>query len=511
MISRPLPVVFWAVLAALGVYLAELNNFLRFEQYPLLRLEVFYAVAAGAFVALIFGLVYGGARHAGKLPSRIIRAVLVAALVGYAVALLADGPYAKVAAVTAFAIAWFAGDKIIKPLAIMSYAVLLAASVGIGQQTQSQFVVAGTQANGPATRPAIVHIILDQHIGVEGFPQADPTAPKVKRLMKSFYTGHGFRLFGGAYSQYVKTWRSIPSILNFGGANESKASAYFKMLKAAGYRINVIQSGWIDYCSALVDRCTTYHQQSFAPVATAPLSAEQKAVLIVAKMIPKSATEAVFKAYVYLEQAGYDVATPVPARNLSPVALNGLAALRRLRQDVTNLQPGQVYFAHILLPHQPFELASDCSVTPISHWLEAGPGYPITARRENYDQQVLCNLRAVAEIVDEIDRTPAGRNAVIVVHGDHGSRIGDVEPMAENIGKAGDDALVAGFSTLFAVRAPGIPAGYDSRHYLVEDLVEELAKSDWSRTGSNPVARPSVNIIDQSFVESSRRNLPLWW
>jgi hypothetical protein len=506
MISRPLPAPFWAAFAAFGVYSAELNNFLRFEQYPLLRMEVFYAVAGGALVAVVFGLVYHGAGYVGKLPSRIIRAVLIAALVGYAVALLADGPYAKVAAGTALMLAWFARDKILRPLALMSYAALFVATLGIGQQTQSQFLVAGSQVNGPATSPPIVHIILDQHIGVEGLPERDPSAPEVKQLMTSFYTAHGFRLFGGAYSQYVKTWRSIPSILNFGGANESKASAYFKLLKAAGYRINVIQSGWIDYCSALVDRCTTYHQQSFAPIAAVPLSADQKALLIVTKMIPKSLSEAVFKAYVRL-----DVTTPVAARNLSPVALNGLAALRRLRQDLTNLKRGQVYFAHILLPHQPFELASDCSVTPIGQWLEAGPGYPIAARRNNYDRQVLCNLRAIREIVQTIDSSPAGRNAIIIVHGDHGSRIGDVEPMAENMGKTGDDALVAGFSTLFAVRAPGIPAGYDRHHYPVEDLMEELVRSDWKKTGSHPVARPYVNIIDQSFVESSRRNLPDWW
>jgi len=511
MIAKPLSAPFWAGIAAFGVYSAELNNFLRFEQYPLLRMEVFYAVAIGALVAALFGLFYGAAENAGMLAGRIIRALLVAALVGYAVALLADGPYAKVAAGTALLISWFAGEKILRPLAIMSYAALLAASLGIGQQTQSQFVLTGVQAKGPMTKPPIVHIILDQHIGVEGFPKNDPDAPKVKQLLKSYYTAHGFRLFGGAYSQYVKTWRSIPSILNFGGANESKASAYFKALKAGGYRINVIQSGWIDYCSALVDRCTTYHQQSFAPVVTAPLSAGQKAVLIVTKMIPKSVSEAVFKSYVRIERAGYDVSAPVPSRNLSPVALNGLAALRRLQEDLTHVQPGQVYFAHILLPHQPFELRPDCSVAPIGQWLEAAPGYPIAARQKNYDQQVICNVRAISGIVEAIDRSAAGRNSIIIVHGDHGSRIGDVEPMAENMGKTGDDALVAGFSTLFAVRAPGIRSGYDSLHYPVEDLVEELAESNWTKTGSYPVARPSVNIIDQRFVEASRRNLPTWW
>ena len=54
-------------------------------------------------------------------------------------------------------------------------------------------------------------------------------------------------------------------------------------------------------------------------------------------------------------------------------------------------------------------------------------------------------------------------------------------------------------------------AARDRYWAILEDLMEELVRSDWKKTGSHPVARPYVNIIDQSFVESSRRNLPDWW
>lgn len=511
MISRPSPALFWAAFAAFGVYLAELNNFLRFEQYPLLRLEVFYLVVGGALVAIVFGLVYHAAGYVGKMPSRIIRAVLVAGLVGYAVALLADGPYAKVAAGTALLMAWFARDKILRPLALMSYAVVLIASLGIGQQIQSQFIVAGAPAKGPTSRPAIIHIILDQHLGVEGFRSSDPNAAKIKHALQSFYTSHGFRLFGGAYSQYVITWRSIPSILNFGEPNEAKASTYFKMLKRDGYRINVLQSGWIDYCSALVDQCTTYHQQSFAPIASAPMSAPEKAIVIASKMVPKSVFDLVLKAFVRLQQAGYDLAVPIPARNLSPIALNGLAALERLQQQLVHLEPGQVYFAHILLPHQPFQLRSNCSVASVNQWLEAAPGYDIAERQRTYDEQALCNLRALKGVVNAIDRSPAGRDAIIIFHGDHGSRISDFQPMAETIGAFRDSDLISSYSTLFAVRAPGITPGYDPLHYPVVDLFRELATSGWRKTGSHPVDRPWVNIIDKRFVDHGRAYLPASW
>ena len=40
--------------------------------------------------------------------------------------------------------------------------------------------------------PAIVHIILDEHIGVEGLPATNPETPAIKQELRSFYQSRGF-------------------------------------------------------------------------------------------------------------------------------------------------------------------------------------------------------------------------------------------------------------------------------------------------------------------------------
>jgi hypothetical protein len=511
LLPRSLPPAIAAGLAAFTVYLDVLNNFLRFERYPLLGLEVLYAVLAGGAVSIFFGLAYHLAGYARDLPRRMIRAVLVAGLIAYAAGLVADRTTAIAAGAASLILALWAREKMLSPLLIMSCGVLLAATLGIGQQRELPLVQKSSHKAGVTSLPAIVHIILDEHIGVEGMPPSDPNAARTKQLIRSFYRSHGFKLFGGAYSEHFKTARSIPYVLNFGRSYNAKGSEYFRVLKRRGYRISVIQSEWIDYCSELVEQCTTYQSQNYATVAGSPLTASEKAVLISRKMIPSVLLKAIVGIFLRLQESGYDAKIPVAATDLSPIAMNGLGAIRQLERDVTDLQPGQFYFAHILLPHRPLVLRSDCSVAPIRQWRQAGPGQPLAERLSAYDQQALCSLRAISDVVRAVERSPAGSNAIIIIHGDHGSRIGDVEPMAENMGKFGDDALVAGFSTLFAVRAPGISAGYDTRHFPIGDLVHELARSNFHRTGSLPVARPAVNIMDESLVARRRQPMPNSW
>jgi hypothetical protein len=358
---------------------------------------------------------------------------------------------------------------------------------------------------------------LDEHIGVDGLPGGNPDTPRLRQVIRAFYLKRGFQLFGGAYSQHFNTQVSIPFVLNFGQAAPSgprypaKGNAYFSLLKRSGYRINVLQSMFIDYCSDLVDLCTTYHSQSYAPVPSSPLSAGDKAILIERKMVPTKVVQAVWRAYLWLKDVGFDLPAVPPITELHTTPMNGLAAIRRLQRDLTNLQPGQFYFAHILLPHKPYALRSDCSVVPISHWRQGLRGQPLIERQNAYAEQMLCTSRELAAVLTSVDRSPAHGNTIVIVHGDHGSRISDFDPTAGNIGKFGDDALVAGFSTLFAVRGPGIKAGYDNRHYSLAELLHELAASGFRKTGSHPIVNPSVFIADNNGVVRRRVALPKAW
>ena len=68
---------------------------------------------------------------------------------------------------------------------------------------------------GSAPFPRIIHLILDEHIGLEGIPTDIPEGRTVKNQLLEFYRKYGFMTFGGAYSHYFLTIDSIPHLLNF--------------------------------------------------------------------------------------------------------------------------------------------------------------------------------------------------------------------------------------------------------------------------------------------------------
>lgn len=518
--SRRLPGALTAALAALGVYLALLNNFLRFHGYPLLRLEVLYTVLCGVVVSILFGLLYWLASVLPVLPRRIAQAVLTAGLLFYAVSLLYPASYAwmAVAGGAAAGLILLFDLQLLGPIALMAFISLVVASFGIGQQVDTLYDQSGAAKPSVEQKPAIVHIILDEHIGVEGLAR-EKWNDEIRSRLNKFYTDNGFKLFGGAYSDYYNTANSIPFTLSFGreepvGAffSSAKGNEYFRLLRKSGYRINVLQSEYIHYCpDPLVDRCTTYNSAYYGSVADTSLNAGDKAVIIAKKMVPDIVVKAASKAYLRLYDAGHGLPVPIPSTNLNPTSINGLAALQRAEHDIRDLQPGQVYFAHILLPHMPYALRPDCSPAPIREWRERVRSQSLAERQQAYARQLACTTEQIASVLRSVDRSPAGRNSIIVIHGDHGSRITRFEPLLENVGRFNEADLIAGYSTLFAVRAPGVAPGYDPRHYRLVDLLHELAVSGFRSTGSKPAADPTVVLVDKKMIPRRRIPLPLTW
>lgn len=518
LVSRPLPAPTKAAIAAFAVYLALLNNFLRFHGYPILRLEILYMALAGVVLAILFGLAYHFAGALPKLPCRLARSVLTAGLIVYAVSIVSTTWYALVSGAVAVALIFLLDLQLLAPIAVMAFITMTVASLGIGQQKDTFYDQTGAGKPGASQKLAIVHIILDEHIGIEGLSRRSRDA-QLRELVKSFYTKHGFRVFGGAYSDFYNTANSIPFTMNLGERHDAKGgfyaaakgNEYFQLLKTAGYRINVFQSEYIDYCSALVDLCTIYNSTYYGNIADTSLGATDKAILIGRKMVPGMVISAGTRAYMRLHDAGYRLPVPVPNTNLNPTAINAWAAFRRLEKELSDVQPGHLYFAHILLPHMPYALRPDCTLAPIAQWRERVRTQPLAEREDAYAKQLICTTRQIGAVLKAVDNTPAGRNAIVIIHGDHGSRISDFEPLAENIARIDDDDLVAGYSTLFAVRAPGIQPGYDPRHYRLVDLLHELATSGFRNTGSHPSADPVVVLVDKKMIPRRRVPLPKAW
>jgi hypothetical protein len=69
-------------------------------------------------------------------------------------------------------------------------------------------------------------------------------------------------------------------------------------------------------------------------------------------------------------------------------------------------------------------------------------------------------------------------DSIIIVHGDHGARLGLRHPTSKEHNQLTAADYADGFSTLFAAKVPGKPGGYDpSLHAIDELLVETLGRA----------------------------------
>ena len=76
-----------------------------------------------------------------------------------------------------------------------------------------------------------------------------------------------------------------------------------------------------------------------------------------------------------------------------------------------------------------------------------------------------------------------------------------------------DDDLIAGYSTLFAVRAPGLGSGVDRRPTAAPELLQALARSAFTsaETPRRPGRTRTVMLEDPDWVPTLAVPLPDDW
>jgi hypothetical protein len=507
-----------ALLAVAAVLAASFVNFVNFHGYPPLRLEVGMVAAALAAIALAAAWLYPFLKRFG-------RALFEALLVLFAIDLHADLAWpGLLAGVAVFALVYAKRVSVLPFVAVLAAIVLLTTLAGLGERRPALAKTTGRPAPA-APAPAILHIILDEHVGLEGM-----TDPAVRSEVERFYAARGFRQFGRAYSRHFHTVNAIPDILNFGGRGDEAGersrthlrpgrTAYLGLLADRGYPIHIYESDFADFCSDLrFASCTRYWSPSLLFVSDLPVVPGEKARLIAYKFAGLS-NLAVWLARFYSGLAdGFGQEPEGPPRLrlerwARSSSVSGLAAFDALTADLRGAQRGHVYFAHLLVPHYPYVAAADCTVLPPSSWDYRRSETPIAAREAAYHRQMRCVMKKLDTALAALAASPAGADAVVIVHGDHGSRISDVEPLAHSVGRFGDRDLVAGFSTLFAVRAPALAAGVDGASVAVPDLLAALARSHFTSTdAARPARGPHQVVLDDNDWRPRRQvALPAAW
>jgi hypothetical protein len=518
--------------ALTAIVLAPFVVLLSFHGYSYSRPEVLMIVAAALVIGTLLAVLIG-------FTGRFGRTLLLAGLVVLFIDMHVELPpwssrniaLAFLGAVAALAaILWVLREHATKILTVI-FIVLIAMTL-LRSNPDSHRIVSertSTAGSGNAEPPLLIHLLLDEHIGVEGLPTEIAGPRALRSELIDFYTSRGFRLFGGAYSQYANTYNSIANLLNFTAREVShpyllhgdeaewdlKEAAYFHMLQQRGYRLHVYQSTYLDLChvdGVQLTECTTYPVKSLGMLQDLPLPAIEKARAMANAIITQSQVLRVVNR-VYergIRAAFLRAGWRLPGwRWQGPLfaPLSVPAVLDRLGDDVLRQPRGHAFFAHLLLPHYPYLFDRRCELrTSTADWLTnriASPDVRVyntkqsrAEKYERYAEQTRCVLELVDDLLDKLDSRGLLEDAIIVLNGDHGSRIPVHWPsgVALRSGVLSDSDFSDTFSTLYAIRAPGVSAGYDDAPLSLVELLNH-------HLGGEPLSAPSscrVFLLDEN-------------
>lgn len=396
--------------------------------------------------------------------------------------------------VLAASLTWL-GGRVISVIGLMTAAVLATTMVLPGGRLtfdESRVV------DGAGQGPFVLHLILDEHIGPAGLRAAGHEDAAAQ--LQAFLETEGFLVFDAAYSQTAETIQSIGHILDLRpghfdpdlvvpttvhSTSRLARSRYLSGFSERGYTIRVFQSDHLDLCStgAPVEACHTYASTKLGILQQTSLSPVNRALVVAGAYLMRSDIwNEVREQYNSVQERRPGTLPPWTWEQNRVSTVAAALALDRLEADLRRARRGQVVLAHMLFPHFPYSYDAACDVLPPLEWMERNDTHfwphgntpeGRAVRYEQYVGQLACAGRRLERLLAAIPDA-VRKDAVVVVHGDHGSRISIGGPSAPR-----SDAVDV-FSTLFAVRSPGIPPGRDDRQSAIACLLAELTARDFS-------------------------------
>ena len=323
--------------------------------------------------------------------------------------------------------------------------------------------------------PPYIHIVLDEHIGVEGIPPSYDENNKFSLKLKKKYIDQGFLTFGRAYSRFAKTEQSFNSFLNFQSSYNPNThlvseesftpNALFDILTKRGYIINIFSAGGIPLCN----NNTTYRFGRCVNTGGGGLKLYHDGVFILYNFARKMRLLNMY------DLVATKFGMPEVNFRMYPQTLNVLASTNEFIDFLGEGKRGNAYFIHLLFPHSPYFLDETCSYNYDGNFFEREKTDVVYAR---YIKQTQCAHTLVDKIINKLDANSEAQDSTIVIHGDHGSRIpwkrdGEVSFSTEE--------YIQWFSTFFSIRSPTVTPGYDRRPFALDELlkVSTHLKSDF--------------------------------
>ena len=502
----------WDLLAVFFVLSARFANFLADRDYGFLHMEILAAfgflLLLAALVALVIAL-----RAESLRPFVLVILVVVAlhteiellvpeALTSHLAPKVAMALESMALLLPAAGIAWVLRAHISKIVAVVFCVMVLSSIILPRPRVETATVVEQEQVATTDSGP-IIHLILDQHIGIDGLTDAIPGAAEMRGELLTLYENAGFRVYGSAFTHFPATLESLPNLMNnsvepnanrwvriANGRNELLENRWFRYLKAQGYVIDVLQTHYVDFCAdraAPVSRCETYNLGDVRFLHDLDVGAIEKSQYLMLYSFAvdyKPLSRALQLAWHAAGKVSALIGFDLPVWNvqvLSPSTVNALNIMDRVADRLETIGPGQAYVAHLILPHDPYVLEENCEIKPrFSDWtdrksalwwlLVAADPARQRFRYQEYFKQMRCLNRRLAALFEILDRRGLANQATVIIHGDHGSLITSLEPVSQVGASLSSLDITSSYSTLFAVRAPGLAPGLDREFSSIQGL-----------------------------------------
>ncbi len=344
-------------------------------------------------------------------------------------------------------------------------------------------------AAGDESRP-VIHLVFDAFQASSALPKGQAATAEI---IRSYFVNNGFYLYDKAFTRYNRTYRSLPAALNFGQAvvtpdvEPSKAfqttlfehypgqNQVLATMAAKGLNAHIIQTNHVDLCvpppvrSSI--RCSTYSTSDLPRDKMLNLPVIERLKLFLILIGEKTII------YRAIRLVTNSVFGGTIAHVRSP--LTDFIATEITKKTIESVDAKTYIFMHSLISHSPYALNKNCLLRPVSEWSSDRRDNTSRQRKiayQRYAQQLECSLKHMSEILDHVARNPELKNALVVIHGDHGSRLSVNRTDHRTRTGLSNDDLLDNFPTLFAVRHPNIQPGVDKKPVALDTVLRHHLK-----------------------------------
>ncbi|MCP3887522.1 MAG: hypothetical protein GY702_01450 [Desulfobulbaceae bacterium] len=330
-----------------------------------------------------------------------------------------------------------------------------------------------------SSAPTEIYIVLDAMLGPGGIDRTIPGGQEFYNQVKEFHERHGFALYQNAFSRQLYTFSSLPPALNFDFVGQSpdeyvtvsngstfvSSNRLFEDIIQNDRELVVYQTPFINFCkNESINRCKTLgiynpfngytpqsvtENKSFATLIGLKTIARETLTLTYIRLFLKNAFPR------KLSQKLFGIGSLPEVDHYSVLSFEHWFS--EFSKDILSSGGQSNYFAHFMVPHDPFVLDESCQPKPTAEGgmfitkTEGIQGLEFEERRQflyqAYFAQASCVYKKLDELFSRLAEDETFDDVRVVLFGDHGSRIS----AHELVRYLGDRDLRDNYSTLFSV------------------------------------------------------------